>query len=222
MVRCSWLQALSVWCLLTIPTLHAEKNSYTSGGVTYYRPGTIKTSDLIGYKKLPANRQKLIKQALYTASNNKWLKYKFGGANPSAGGFDCSGAMYYILRHAGYQPPRTSAQQYVWLRNAKLITKVEGRPLSLDDKAFNKLTPGDLLFWSGTYRPTDGRTVNITHVSLYLGKEKDGRHVMAGASKGRSYRGKKGDGYGVYDFRLPRKGSKSRFVGFGSPAGYRK
>jgi|TARA_B110000908_G_scaffold133745_1_gene157829 hypothetical protein len=89
----------------------------------------------------------------------------------------------------------------------------------LDDKAFKKLTPGDMMFWSGTYVPTDGRTVKITHVSLYLGQEKDGWHVMIGASKGRSYRGKKGDGYGVYDFRLPSKASKSRFVGFGPPPG---
>ncbi len=51
-----------------------------------------------------------------------------------------------------------------------------------------------MMFWSGTYVPTDGRTVKITHVSLYLGQEKDGWDVMIGASKGRSYRGKKGDG----------------------------
>lgn len=95
------------------------------------------------------------------------------------------------------------------------------RPQSLDSQIFKKLTGGDLLFWSGTYTPTDGRSVKITHVSLYLGQEKNGRHVMIGATKGRSYRGKKGDGYGVYGFRLPRKSSKSHFVGFGPPRGLR-
>lgn len=202
-----------------MPAQLAADSSYTEGGVKYYRPAALKTADLTEFKDLSEPRRKLITLALETRSKNKWLKYKFGGSNPSAGGFDCSGAMYYVLRGAGYKPPRTSAQQYIWVRDAKKITHVEGKPQSLDDKAFKKLTPGDLIFWSGTYVPTDGRTVKITHVSLYLGTEKDGRHVMVGATKGRSYRGKKGDGYGVYDFRLPSKTSKSRFVGFGSPPG---
>ena len=208
---------LCLWCF-SLPVT-AGKNSYSSGGVTYYRPARLKTSDLIDLKNLTKARRQLIKIALDTARQNRWLKYKFGGATPSAGGFDCSGAMYYVLRRAGLHPPRTSAQQFIWLRNAGKIHTTSGRPKSLDDKTFSHLTPGDLLFWSGTYTPTDGRTVNITHVSMYLGREKAGRHVMIGATKGRSYRGKRGDGYGVYDFKLPRKGSRARFVGYGSPPG---
>ncbi|MEJ6571902.1 MAG: NlpC/P60 family protein [Akkermansiaceae bacterium] len=95
------------------PILDAAKKSCSTGGVTYHRPARLKTSDLTGFKKLPESRQKLISAALDTANKNKWLKYKFGGANPSVGGFDCSGAMYYVLRGSGYKPPRTSAQQYV-------------------------------------------------------------------------------------------------------------
>ena len=89
------------------------KKAAPQAGVTYHRPARLKTSDLTGFKKLPESRQKLISAALDTANKNKWLKYKFGGANPSVGGFDCSGAMYYVLRGSGYKPPRTSAQQYV-------------------------------------------------------------------------------------------------------------
>ncbi|MBT8037151.1 MAG: C40 family peptidase [Verrucomicrobiae bacterium] len=200
----------------TLPVM-AAKTSYTSNGVTYHRPATLAAKDITGFRKLSKVRQEVIAAALTTARKHRWLKYRFGAANPSAGGFDCSGAMYYVLRNSGYRPPRTSAQQYIWVRDSRQITHVAGRPQSLDDKAFNKLTSGDLIFWSGTYAPTDGRMVKITHVSLYLGQEKDGRHVMIGASKGRSYRGKKGDGYGVYDFNLPRKGSKSRLVGYGPP-----
>jgi cell wall-associated NlpC family hydrolase len=82
------------------------------------------------------------------------------------------------------------------------------------------LKPGDLLFWSGTYEPTDGRKANITHVAIYLGREgKDKRPVMINATDGRSYRGKQANGYGVYDFYLPKEGSKSIFVGFGTPPG---
>ncbi len=55
---------------------------------------------------------------------------------------------------------------------------------------------------------------------MYLGKEKkDGRLVMIGSSDGRSYRGQRQCGYGVFDFRLPAQGSKTQFAGFGPPPG---
>ncbi len=80
--------------------------------------------------------------------------------------------------------------------------------------------PGDLLFWS-TDPPADhAKSVNIAHVAMYLGREKkDGLQIMANATDGRSYRGTKANGYGVYDFRLSREGSKSKLVGYGPPPG---
>jgi hypothetical protein len=60
------------------------------------------------------------------------------------------------------------------------------------------------------------RDVPISHVMLYLGTEKaTGKPVMWGASDGRSYGGKQRFGVSVFDFKLPRSESKSRFVGFG-------
>ena len=92
--------------------------------------------------------------------------------------------------------------------------------MALDHLALKKLQPGDLLFWGGTYAPGDDRKVNITHVALYLGHEKsDGRAVMINATDGRSYRGVKANGYGVYDFQLPRAGSRAVFMGYGTPPG---
>ena len=41
--------------------------------------------------------------------------------------------------------------------------------------------------------------------------------VMAGASEGRTYRDTKRAGYGVFDFKLPRAGSKGVFLGYGLP-----
>jgi len=218
---------LALPSLLILPTffvlpLQGEEEAYDADGVTYHRPATLKTSDLRGFEKLPESQQKIITTALDTVSQNTWLEYKFGGSEPSAGGFDCSGAMYYVLRGAGYKPPRTSAQQYLWVRDAMKLTEVTGYPETLGDDVFERLQPGDLIFWSGTYIPIDGRKVKITHISLYLGQEKDGRLVMIGATKGRSYRGKKVDGYGIYDFRLPTKGGKSRFVGYGPPPGLKE
>ncbi|MFK7909485.1 MAG: C40 family peptidase [Akkermansiaceae bacterium] len=193
------------------------KTSYSEGGKTYHQPAVICSKQLLAFEKYTEVQQELTRTALASIPANKWLRYKFGGASSKAGGFDCSGAMYYTLRKAGYKPPRTSAQQYIWIRDKGTIHAVTSEVTKLDDPAFKHLKPGDLLFWSGTYVPTDGRKVKITHVSMYLGKEKDGRHVMAGATKGRSYRGKRGDGFGVYDFKLPRKGSRSKFVGYGTP-----
>ncbi len=92
-----------------------------------------------------------------------------------------------------------------------------------EDKSFANLKPGDLVFWTGTYVPTDDRTLKITHVGMFLGYEKkDGRPVMINATNGRFYRGEKGNGFGVYDFRVPRVGSKSRLVGYGTPPGLLK
>jgi cell wall-associated NlpC family hydrolase len=91
-----------------------------------------------------------------------------------------------------------------------------------DDPAFATLRPGDLLFWAGTYQPSDGRASSVSHVQIYLGREsRDGEdiHVMAGSTDGRTYRGTQRCGYGVYDFRLPGPGSKSTFAGFGPPPG---
>lgn len=38
-------------------------------------------------------------------------------------------------------------------------------------------------------------------------------------ANGRPYRGRKGSGYGVCDFRVPCKGGSSRIVGYGTPPG---
>ena len=187
------------------------------------RPAVIELGDLKAVETITPNRRKLINNALLTAKDHGWLKYKFGSADPAKGGFDCSGAMYYVLRHSGLKPRRTSAGQYLWIKEAGNLTEVGPSADSLTDKVFADLEPGDLLFWTGTYTPRDGRKVPITHVSMYLGRAKtDGRHLMIGSSSGRSYRGKRQNGYGVFDFRLPSKKSKSKFVGYGTPPGLAK
>jgi len=42
---------------------------------------------------------------------------------------------------------------------------------------------------------------------------------MIKATDYRSYRGKKGNGLDVFEFGVPREGSKSRMVGYGTPPG---
>lgn len=182
------------------------------------RPGVISPGDLKEYSTLSGPRKRIVDEALKLAAEDTWLRYTFGSADPENGGLDCSGSVYYVFQEAGLQPPRTSAAQFIWVRNAKALTEVPATETKLDSAIFTKLTPGDLLFWSGTYEPKDGREVPVSHVQIFLGHEKStGEPVMAGASDGRTYKGTKREGYGVFDFRLPRAGSKGVFLGYGLP-----
>jgi cell wall-associated NlpC family hydrolase len=183
----------------------------------------LETYDLRGFDDLSEPRQKLIQAAFEAGKEVAGMPYKYGGNSPEDGGFDCSGAVHYVLHKAGLNPPRTSANQFLWVRENSKLHPVPAAAVDAQDKCFSKLKPGDLVFWSGTYEPKDGRLVKITHVAIFLGYEKkDGRAVMINATDGRSYRGKKGNGFGVYDFRVPRKGGKSRMVGYGTPPGLGK
>lgn len=180
----------------------------------------IDTSELKGFDELSESRQQLIKVAIAVGKEVAGMPYLYGGNGPKDGGFDCSGAIHYVLDKAGLNSPRTSADQFLWVKEKSNLHLVANAAEDTKDQSFSELKPGDLVFWSGTYEPTDGRLVNITHVAIFLGFEKkDGRAVMINATDGRSYRGKKGSGFGVYDFSVPNKVGKSRMVGFGAPPG---
>lgn len=180
----------------------------------------IETGELRGFEELPESRRKLIELAIAASNEVAGMPYVYGGNGAADGGFDCSGAMYHVLLKAGLKPPRTSADQYLWLRENSRLNPVSLEARDVTHMNFSNLKPGDLLFWTGTYEPNDARLVKITHVAMFLGYEKkDGRAVMMSASEGRSYRGKKANGYGLYDFKVPNAGSKSRMVGYGTPPG---
>ena len=206
--------------LTSLLTLATAQEGPSGGKGNLGRPALVSTADLKEFESLPDDRKELISKAIQVAAESPWLPYKFGGSSPQDGGFDCSGAMFYVLQQVDIDPPRTSAAQFLWLRDEGRLHEIPPDVRDLDDKAMARLVPGDLLFWGGTYSPTDGREVNVTHVALFLGHEKkDGRAIMINATDGRSYRGTKANGYGVYDFRLPREGSRSVFMGYGTPPG---
>ncbi len=177
---------------------------------------TLTTEELDGFSELTPAKQAMLKLALGLAKRD--LTYTYGSADPDAGGMDCSGTIYYILRESGHpDAPRTASQQYAWVRrqgNFRAVLSQEPESFELDS-----LEPGDLLFWSGTYKIE--RDPPVTHSMIYLGKEKkDGHKVMVGASNGRSYRGKKRWGVSVFDFKAgssnPDPGKTgARFVGYG-------
>ena len=172
---------------------------------------TVSTGDLAGFEKEPKKVRKLIETLLELTTKN--LTYTYGSADPGAGGMDCSGTMYYSLRKEGFKDvPRTASQQYRWIWEKGTFHGVVSA--SADTFELARLKPGDMLFWSGTYDVD--RDPPVTHSMIFLGRlKKDGRAVMAGASDGRSYEGKARNGVSVFDFRIPPKGSKSRFIGYG-------
>jgi hypothetical protein len=55
---------------------------------------------------------------------------------------------------------------------------------------------------------------------IYLGRrERDGKPVVFGASDGRTFENERRNGVSVFDFSLPKRGSKSEFHGYGPAPG---
>jgi peptidoglycan DL-endopeptidase CwlO len=160
---------------------------------------SLQPSDLREFDSQPPKIQELIRFALSLTERN--LGYTYGSSDPNSGGMDCSGFIYYVLTNAGYKDvPRQSSDQYLWVRKNSNFHAVLSR--SSDTFELKQLRPGDLMFWSGTYQVN--RDVPITHVMVYLGREKKAKKpVMVGASDGRTYNGERRYGVSVFDFKLP-------------------
>ncbi|MBV8587631.1 MAG: C40 family peptidase [Verrucomicrobia bacterium] len=184
---------------------------------------TLQPSDLRDFDAQPDKVRNLIRLALELTTRN--LGYQYGSADPANGGMDCSGFIYYTLTQAGVKDvPRESDEQYVWVRKTGLFQAVLSR--SSDSFELKQLQPGNLMFWSGTYKVE--REIPITHVMIYLGLErKSGKPVMVGSSDGRSYEGIRRSGVSVFDFRLPNGANNKsdpelmpRFEGYGPIPGF--
>ncbi|MFJ5230636.1 C40 family peptidase [Kitasatospora sp. NPDC088391] len=86
--------------------------------------------------------------ALAFARSVVGLPYIWGGEGPQ--GYDCSGLTMMAWRRGGKQLTHFAADQYA-----------ESTPVTYD-----RLRPGDLVFWTKT-----GRAADIYHVAIYLGDD---------------------------------------------------
>ena len=84
-----------------------------------------------------------------TAMKYLGARYSFGGSSPSTG-FDCSGFVYYVLNSAGEPIARDIVSQ---LNSGPRVSTSE-------------LRPGDLVFFSNTYKP------GLSHSGIYVGNGK--------------------------------------------------
>ena len=191
------------------------------------RVATLDVSDLRDYDAQPPVVRRLLAHAL--ALTKLDLAYRYGASDPAGGGMDCSGTIYYLLRQAGVKDaPRDSSGMYRWVwMQGRFQAVVSSSP---DTFELSRLKPGDLLFWTGTYRVT--RDPPVTHVMIYLGIDRhNGRRVMMGASEGRRFEGISRYGVSVFDFTIPRPAKasgetaqaaselQSRFIGYGAIPG---
>lgn len=172
-------------------------------------PANTQISHLHEIKMTKPAVQTLIADALHLSKQK--LDYQFGSADPKNGGLDCSGTIYYLLQNYNFKNvPRQSDQIYRWTKKYGKLHAVKSR--KFNNKEFAALKPGDLLFWTGTY-PVK-RKHQITHVMLYLGKNKEGQRLMFGAHNRRTAKNQENAGVGVFAFNLPPLKSKSRFIGY--------
>lgn len=118
-------------------TLKLSTSSDSMSSVSKPSSGSTTAQTTIGNPQFTSSMISIAKSMIGT-------KYVWGGS--SASGVDCSGFIYYVLNKAGYSIGRYSAQGYY-------------------DRSYyvNTPQPGDLIFFSGTYKP------GISHLGIYLG-----------------------------------------------------
>jgi len=189
-----------------------------SAGAAQARQAAVSTmseTDLVDFNRQPEAVKRLIRDALALTRRN--LTYIFGSSNPARGGMDCSGTIYYLLGRAGMsfsELPRQSDEMCAWVQAKSALHRTRSAT-SLTHPEFASLRPGDLVFWSGTYNASR-RVLPVTHVMLYLGRSRStGKPVLFGSTDGRRYEGQKRTGVSLFDFVMPKTGSKASIYGYG-------
>lgn len=128
----------------------------TNGGWRYHYGNMFYVYLVSQYLYVPEFTDETVTIIMTEALKYQGWKYVFGGSNPDTS-FDCSGLVQWCFGKAGIMLPRTAQQQYD----------------SMQHIALSEASPGDLVFFTGTY---DSGTY-ITHVGIYVG---DNRMYHAG------------------------------------------
>lgn len=169
-----------------------------SGAEAPEAPGRSKTPGADLEKKDGPALSQLREEAHALAG--KKLSYVFGADDPDSGGLDCSSTIQYLLTKIGVKDvPRTSYDQYYWLKRKKLLDDVYASK-SASSKLLKKLSPGDLIFWGGTWKSGH----RVSHVMLYMGYDPSAdKHYVFGA-RSKSVTGLTGAGVDIFELDTER------------------
>lgn len=165
---------------------------------------SLKERFLVEIRKMIADRVSYNSSWRPEGSDRSWI-------------MDCSNTTRYLFyKIFKIDIGRTASEQYYRL-------KVKGRawdvPLDGNGRAdidylHSNLKVGDLLFWEHTYSPD--REPPITHVTVYLGMDEEGRFLMAGSEQGKGLIDRGFNGPDLYYFNpLAQKGGHRQFLFFG-------
>ncbi len=167
-------------------------------------PLTLKERFLGEIRKMIADRVRYNESWRPEGSSKSWV-------------MDCSNTTRFLF-HKLFKIDigRTASEQYYRLKGKGAAWEVpldsSGRPDT--DYLHANLKEGDLLFWEHTYSPD--REPPITHVTVYLGTDEEGRFLMVGSEQGKGLLGPDFNGPDLYYFNpLAQKGGHHQFLFFG-------
>lgn len=171
--------------------------------------GTPKSTEPSDDKKPKGPTLSQLRNEAHALAGKK-LRYVFGADDPDSGGLDCSSTIQQLLTKIGVEGvPRTSYDQYYWLKRKKLLDDVYGKGAS--SKLLKKLSPGDLIFWGGTWKSGH----RVSHVMLYMGYDPAAdKHYVFGA-RSKNSTGLTGSGVDIFELDT----EKGRLVAHGKIPG---
>ncbi len=167
-------------------------------------PLSLKERFLVEVRKMVADRVHYNESWRPEGASNNWV-------------MDCSNTTRFLF-HKIFKIDigRTASEQYYRLKVKGQAWEVpmdaKGRPDI--DYLHENLKEGDLLFWEHTYSPD--REPPITHVTVYLGTDEEGRFLMVGSEQGKGLLDSSFNGPDLYYFNpLALKGGHHQFLFFG-------
>jgi cell wall-associated NlpC family hydrolase len=120
-------------------------------------------------------RQQVLGMALkYAGAPYVWAGEWPTTASPygtqAAGGFDCSGFVWWVLKEHTYRLPNG----FTWSGNAAIQARSTydmAAALPIAKRIpYAKLRPGDILFWSSAPKGVNTASATVYHTGIYLGK----------------------------------------------------